>query len=524
MALTEYLDSMDFTTLRKLILEMAPDDVDKSEGSFMYDAVTPIALFVSEMLGQMKLVLEQSFIGTATGSNLDMLAATMPRLYRYGALAEKLLLRLTPNTDDIRNYILNNSTSLQFSNSLGESFLIDTEQSDWMSTDTSNIYLKVYKTVSGRGSSVVGQTMEPAPAIEGLSECVIQEILSGGGDAETDDHFRVRIWASMSSPFLGSVADYQRKIFSEFPLSSNGFNVENCFIIPRGSRSGYICVIPAKKASDGSVEHCEPGELTSLQEYLDKRIDKIGGYGMGVAPIGHVVKVRDFSDFKLHQKVTVTVARGRMNEVDSSVVRSQIISATNSYLRGIIDDVVPSSTNYMSNAKRYVNFFIYYYLNAHEYAVLSALRDSLGSDLIKNVLIERRKSIGTVTDSYIVKKMNGENVAIFNGSTAVTNLYIDGEMVNEDTGWEIEELSLQTSLVPNIMTYVALEWLNGHLIIRPNGTYDGTSMALPDLTLVREYDGYEISAQQDLVIKSGDSKGTLPVLGELDVEIVEAEG
>lgn len=245
---------------------------------------------------------------------------------------------------------------------------------------------------------------------------------------------------------------------------------------------------------------------------------------MGVAPIGHVVKVRDFSDFKLHQKVTVTVARGRMNEVDSSVVRSQIISATNSYLRGIIDDVVPSSTNYMSNAKRYVNFFIYYYLNAHEYAVLSALRDSLGSELIKNVLIERRKSIGTVTDSYIVKKMNGENVAIFNGSTAVTNLYIDGEMVNEDTGWEIEELSLQTSLVPNIMTYVALEWLNGHLIIRPNGTYDGTSMALPDLTLVREYDGYEILAQQDLVIKSGDSKGTLPVLGELDVEIVEAEG
>lgn len=518
MALTEYLDSMDFTTLRKLILEMAPDDVDKSEGSFMYDAVTPIALFVSEMLGQMKLVLEQSFIGTATGSNLDMLAATMPRLYRYGALAEKLLLRLTPNYDDIRNYILNNSTSLQFSNSLGESFLIDTEQSDWMSADTSNIYLKVYKTVSGRGSSVVGQTMEPAPAIAGLSECVIQEILSGGGDAETDDHFRVRIWASMSSPFLGSVADYQRKIFSEFPLSSNGFNVENCFIIPRGSRSGYICVIPAKRGTDGSVEHCTSGELTSLQDYLDKRINKIGGYGMGVAPIGHVVKVRDFSEFKLHQRVTVTVARGRMNEVDSSVVRSQIISATNAYLRSIIDEVIPSSTNYMVNAQRYVNFFIYYYVNAHEYAVLSTLRDSMGTDLIKNVNIEKAVYGTGIETSYNANSFPLTSVGL--GSYA---------LYSAEENWNISEFSLSSESLPNVNDYgsilIGTSALSGRAIFfSRNGSYTGPSVTVSDGILKRVYNGYYYVPQTDLVIKSGDSKGTLPVLGELDVEIVEVEG
>ena len=116
MALSEYLDSMDFTTLRKLILDMAPEDVDKSEGSFMYDAVTPIALFVSEMLGQMKLVLEQSFIGTATGTNLDTLAATMPRLYRQQAIAEKLMLRLTPYTSEMRSNIQSiHITVLKFS-------------------------------------------------------------------------------------------------------------------------------------------------------------------------------------------------------------------------------------------------------------------------------------------------------------------------------------------------------------------------------------------------------------------------
>ena len=54
MALVDYLESMDFVTLRQYMLEMAPDDVDASEGSFIYDAVTPIAMFVSEMFSQMK--------------------------------------------------------------------------------------------------------------------------------------------------------------------------------------------------------------------------------------------------------------------------------------------------------------------------------------------------------------------------------------------------------------------------------------------------------------------------------------
>lgn len=388
MAVQDYLESMDFTTLRKLILDMAPDDVDKSEGSFMYDAVTPIALFVSEIFSQMKLILEQSFIGTANGGNLDNLAATMPRIYRYQATPERLMLRLSPTSPQTIAYLQQNYTTLAFSNVSGETFKIDDEQ-EWMTFDAGNIYIRVAKTVTGKGSSVVGGAMEPSPAINGLEVCQVHEITSGGTDEEDDEHFRVRVWASMSSPFLGSVADYQRKIFAEFPASTNGFNVENCFIIPRGSRSGYICVIPSKLGDNGAVEHCTSGELQSLQDYLDKRIDNVGGYGMGVAPIGHVVKVRDFTDYRLHMKFTVTVANGQSAALDINSVREQAVAATNTYLRQIINEVVPSSTNFLANAQRRVAFLIYYYLNANEYAVLSTLREQYGNSVIKNVLIER---------------------------------------------------------------------------------------------------------------------------------------
>lgn len=388
MAVQDYLESMDFTTLRKLILDMAPDDVDKSEGSFMYDAVTPIALFVSEIFSQMKLILEQSFIGTANGGNLDNLAATMPRIYRNQATAERLMLRLSPYSAQTVAYLQQNYTTLGFSNAGGETFKIDDSQ-EWLTFNEGNIYIRVAKTVTGKGSSVVGEAMEPSPAINGLEVCRVHEITSGGADEEDDDHFRVRVWASMSSPFLGSVADYQRKIFAEFPASTNGFNVENCFIIPRGSRSGYICVIPSKLGDNGAVEHCTSGELQSLQDYLDKRIDNVGGYGMGVAPIGHVVKVRDFTDFRLHMKFTVTVAKGKSASLDINSVRTQAVAATNTYLRQIINEVVPSSTNFLANAQRRVAFLIYYYLNANEYAVLSTLREQYGNSVVKNVLIER---------------------------------------------------------------------------------------------------------------------------------------
>lgn len=500
MAVSEYLDSMDFTTLRKLMLGMAPEDVDKTEGSFLYDAVTPIALFVSEMIGQMKLVLEQSFIGTATGSNLDVLAATMPRLYRQNASPEKLKLKLSPYSQTSKNTIINNKNSINFSNQYGETFSLDTEQDDWISNDEANIYVIVKKNVTGKGSSYVGQTMEPSPAISGLETCSVYSVLSGGTEKEDDDHFRVRVWAAMSSPFLGSVSDYQRKIFSEFPLSLNGFNVENCFIIPRGSRSGYICVIPAKVGDNGEVVHCEAGELESLQDYLDKRIDKIGGYGLGVAPIGHVVKVRNFSEFRLYQRVTVTVARGRMSEVSEESVSSQVINATNSYLRSIINEVVPSANNYLQNKNRYVAFHIYYYLNAHEYSVLSTLRNSLGSDLIKNILIERKyKKSDIRLDEFSVQDSSTAVVLSLNNEPIIMSEYEDDvfECEGLDGNIFVNELSL--------LSYMPAQ--------------DDSGKTFSDKVVKR----YGFMEQQDLEIKSGDSKGVLPTIGEIEVRLIEAE-
>lgn len=517
MAVQDYLESLDFTTLRQFMLDLAPADVDSSEGSFLYDALTPIALFLSEIFSQMRVILRESYIGTATGTNLDNLAATMPRIYRYPASPEKVTVILTPYTANILSYIQANSTTLKFTNAEGETFNVDVEQEDWLESDSTNIYLKLSKAQSGRGYSIVGQPFEPSPAINGLESCLVFSVNSSGGEEETDDHLRVRVWAALSKPFLGSLSDYQRKIFAEFPGSQNGFNVDNCFIIPRGSRSGYICVIPAKWDGTNGLVHCTAGELESLQDYLDKRINGIGGYGLGVAPIGHVVKVRDFTEFRLHINVTITVATGHEYDVQVEQAEEQIRASTNSYLHGIINEVVPSSVNFRANAQRYVAYFIYYYVNAHEFAVLSELKATFGSDIVKNALIERQtlQTLGNFSQD-----ANQNIVSLPNGSTAINFCYLGGEQIfmNDHPDWQLSELEVTSESLPDIMDYIEFtEDSDSALIMQRNGTYSGELIVLDDCKLKKRVN----VEQTDLVIRSGDSKGTLPVLGNLNVQVVE---
>lgn len=532
MAVMDYLESMDFVTLRQYMLDLAPEDVDSSEGSFLYDAVTPIAMFVAEMFTQMRLILEQSFIGTATGTNLDTLAATMPRVYRNAAVAERLTLRLIPYTPQIFAYLENNQTTLRFSNVDGEFYTPNLEQTDWLTHDATSILVKVIKGAAGNGTAVVGNALEPSPGINGLESCLVDTIDARGMDQEDDDHFRVRVWATLSSPFLGSMADYQRKIFSDFPISENGFNVSNCFIIPRGSRSGYICVIPAKLGEGGGVMHCEQGELLSLQNYLDKRIGGVGGYGLGVAPIGHVVKVRDFSEFRLHQKVTIIVAHGKLGNVDATSAEEQARTATNNYLRSIINEVVPSPSNYRGNAERFVNLFIYYYTNAHEYAVLNALRETFGSDVIKNVTVERLVP-GYTTDKLGPLKLSGGG-SLSLPADGRTRLYYNSAFINFKSAdyqwhnWDIDgsELYFESTVFPEVPNYIypsTYTTATRILVSKNKVEYTGSAVQIPDLTLVHKALTYSPVQQTDLVIKSGDSKGTLPVIGNFEVEIVEAE-
>lgn len=510
MAVQDYLKSMDFPTLRDLMLDMAPQDVDRSEGSFLYDAVTPIALFTSEIFNQMQLILSESFIGSATGANLDNIAATMPRLYRRPATSERLKLHLEPYTAQIFETVQSGTTTLKFANSAGELFSINTDVESPVRNMGTYINVFVIKDSLGDGSSVKGEAMEPQPAIDGLSVCQIEEITANGDDEESDDEFRVRIWATMASPFLGSVADYQRKIFAEFPSSPNGFIVSNCMIIPRGSRSGYICVIPAKLSVDNETIHCTSGEIESLQNYLDERIGRVGGFGTSVAPIGHVIKVRDFSDFNLDFHVEVVAASGTSGGISAD---SLVRTATIAYLQSIINEVIPSVTNYSQAARRFVVFLIYYYLNAHESAILTTLRQRFGASMIRNVVVKRVITPDTPEINYYDR---GEFIFVTTDEVREGYIEVGGRPVPYNDFFATYEYAGSEPLPEGL----SLEFIKIGQNLGFRYTNSGSAFHVEKF-IVKETLTKTLTEQKDLVLRSGDSKGVLPMLRNLYVSVTE---
>lgn len=68
------IESESFEEILYRLLQAAPDDLDKSEGSIIYDALAPIALELFIQQEKFREILEQAFAVTAKGEYLDQIA------------------------------------------------------------------------------------------------------------------------------------------------------------------------------------------------------------------------------------------------------------------------------------------------------------------------------------------------------------------------------------------------------------------------------------------------------------------
>lgn len=71
-ALPNYLQDQTEETIRQRMLDSLPSDLDKSEGSFIWDAVAPTAIELAQAAIWAQEVLRRGFAGTAFGPYLDM--------------------------------------------------------------------------------------------------------------------------------------------------------------------------------------------------------------------------------------------------------------------------------------------------------------------------------------------------------------------------------------------------------------------------------------------------------------------
>ena len=307
-------ENYDFEYIMDKLLERVSDNLDKREGSIIYDALAPAAWELSELYTSIDMVMDETFADTASYYYLIKRAAERGLLPRE---ATKALCKMvvTPTTAAI---------SIDDRFALGDlnysvTSIIDASQG------------KYQLTCETEGTAANQQTgellpIETANELNDLESAVISEVIVPGEDEEEEEDFRERYFNSFDNEaFGGNKADYIEKVddingvggCKVFRRWQTGYNpvdfvpvaaVTTWYNSVKDSLSDTVkawLVSVYEAAADrlltvgGTVEvvvinsdYEKPS--SSLIETIQTAIDpeSTAGEGDGIAPIGHVVTVK----------------------------------------------------------------------------------------------------------------------------------------------------------------------------------------------------------------------------------------
>lgn len=235
-------------------------DIDTSEGSLIYNILAPEAWELSEAYVAIDEVLNCTFADTA------------PR--------EELILRASER--GIKPHKATCSTvkaEFNIDIPIGSRFTIDDLAFVAIEKIDNCIYGMMCEVAGTSGNKKIGELI-PTEYIDGLETAKLTEVLIPGTNEEETEAFRKRYFGSFTSQaFGGNRADYKQKI-----KSINGVGGVKLQRITKEQGTILATII--------SSEYLKPSlELVNkVQTTIDPT--KNSGEGEGLAPIGHIVKIK----------------------------------------------------------------------------------------------------------------------------------------------------------------------------------------------------------------------------------------
>lgn len=265
-------ESMTYEYLLKRALSNVPSNVDKREGSIIYDAIAPACAEIAQMYIQLDNILNNAFAETAEREYLILRAKERGIAPKE---ATKAILRLvTTCTEDIDNIQIGDRFSL---NDLIYTVL---EQC----TDEEGNAVAYNWKVECETAGVVGNKqfgdLLPLQTVKGLETAKLTELLVPGEGLEDTETFRQRYFEEINNDdFGGNRADYKKWV-----KEIDGVGMVKLVRAPvSGGNVGLIIT-----DSENNVPTSEL--LSTVKEYLDPVENE--GLGCGIAPVGHTVDVQ----------------------------------------------------------------------------------------------------------------------------------------------------------------------------------------------------------------------------------------
>ena len=249
-----------YSVLMQRLISHFPDDLDKREGSVIWDACASAALELELAYQALDYTITQSFAIYADREFLILRAAERG-ITPYPATYAVIKGEFTPTNIDVTGYRFNLNKM---------NYLVTEKISD-------GVYKLECETAGSAGGERMG-TLLPIEYVDGLESATATECLIPGEDEEETEHLRERYLASFTEkPFAGNIQAY-----IEFVTGIDG--VGACRVLPIWNGPGTVKVL----ILDSNYSVPTSILVQTAQNEIDPNQD---GTGEGLAPIGHIVTV-----------------------------------------------------------------------------------------------------------------------------------------------------------------------------------------------------------------------------------------
>lgn len=287
-----------YEELLTAMLSEAPSNVDKREGSIIFDTLSPAALELSKLYMGLDSILNNSFAETAIREYLIKIAkergltpetatkAILKGEFNFNSSDGTYIGEVVSAGDRFNLDKINYTLVAQMINNTDVDITVTDNDGNTIAVSKGNVIPGCWQimcdTAGEEGNKHFG-TMTPIETISGLTKAEITDLLIPGEDEEDTETFRQRYFDSINSDAFGG----NRANYIKWVKEMEGVGQVKANRTPNGGGTVEIIITD----SEGSPAADEL--INSVKEKLDPA--EFTGMGEGIVPIGHSVTVTTVS-------------------------------------------------------------------------------------------------------------------------------------------------------------------------------------------------------------------------------------
>lgn len=293
----DYIDEQDYEYILARYLGNVRDDVDKREGSIIWDSGAPCCIEIAIAYMYLQSMILNAFAASAQSPFLEL------RCEEQGITRD-------PATYAKRLGVFTNGQGGPYSLVMGTEFSTISE-TNLVNFRVIEVYTENGITVPGSyilqctetgtiGNEYFGEIV-PVLNLTGLATATLTDILVPGENDQDIEELRAEYFETVNQkPFGGNITEYR-----QFVEAIDGVGGTQIYPVWNGGGTVKISFI------DSSFNAPSSTLIQEVQKAVDPHYnDEYAGMGLGTAPIGHVVTVVGATEFKVDIVASIELEQG----------------------------------------------------------------------------------------------------------------------------------------------------------------------------------------------------------------------